>query len=48
VGSLIGAGVMTTHILVQHPAAVKVPKDSTLTLSLTQPMVITPELAANN
>jgi type IV secretory pathway VirB10-like protein len=42
VGSLIGAGVMTTNILVQHPAEVKVPKDSTLTLSLTQPMSITP------
>jgi hypothetical protein len=48
VGSVIGAGVMTTHILVQHPAAVKVAKDSTLTLSLTQPMVITPEIASNN
>jgi hypothetical protein len=42
VGSLIGAGVMTTNILVQHPASVNVPKDSTLTLSLTQPMSITP------
>lgn len=48
VGSLIGAGVMTTHILVQQPATVKVPKDSTLTLSLTQPMSITPEIASNN
>jgi hypothetical protein len=35
VGSLIGVGVMTTNILVQHPASVRVPKDSTLTLSLT-------------
>ena len=48
VGSLIGAGVMTTNILVQHPARVKVPKDSILTLSLTQPMVISPELAGNS
>jgi len=48
VGTLIGAGVMTTHILVQTPASVNVPKDSTLTLSLTQPMSITPVVAANN
>jgi hypothetical protein len=47
VGSLIGAGVMTTNILVQAPAAVKVPKDSTLTLSLTQPMLITPAQQVN-
>lgn len=47
VGSLIGAGVMTTHILAQHPAAVRVPEGSTLTLSLTQPMAITPEIASN-
>ena len=47
VGSLIGAGVMTTNILVQHPADVKVPKDSVLTMSLTQPMVISPEIASN-
>jgi hypothetical protein len=42
VGSVIGAGVMTTHILVQSPAEVKVPKDANLTLSLTEPMLITP------
>jgi hypothetical protein len=47
VGTLIGAGVMTTNILVQHPSQVRVPKDSTLTLSLTQPMSITPEIASN-
>jgi hypothetical protein len=47
VGTLIGAGVMTTNILVQAPAAVKVPKDSTLTLSLTQPMSITPAPQTN-
>jgi hypothetical protein len=47
VGTLIGAGVMTTNILVQAPATVKVPKDSTLTLSLTQAMSITPEVASN-
>jgi hypothetical protein len=46
VGGLIGAGVMTTNILVQHPAGVRIPKDSTLVLSLTQPMVISPELAS--
>lgn len=48
VGSIIGAGVMTTNILVQHPASVNLPKDSVLTLSLVQPMVITPEVASNN
>jgi hypothetical protein len=42
VGSVVGASVMTTHILVQHPSSVKVPKNSLLTLSLTQPMSITP------
>ena len=42
VGTIIGAGVMTTNILVQTPPAVKVPKDSMLTLSLTEPMSITP------
>jgi len=47
VGSLIGAGVMTTNILVQHPAEVKIPKDSTIVLSLTQPMSISPEVASN-
>ncbi len=46
VGSLIGAGVMTTNILVQHPADVKIPKDSTIVLSLTQPMSISPEVAS--
>jgi hypothetical protein len=47
VGSLVGAGVMTTHILVQHPTDVRVPKNTVLTLSLTQPMSITPEVASN-
>jgi hypothetical protein len=46
VGSLIGAGVMTTNILVQSPAGVNIPKDSTLVLSLTQPMSISPEVAS--
>jgi hypothetical protein len=45
VGGAIGAGVMTTHILVQSPASVKVPKDANVTLSLTQPMLITPALS---
>jgi hypothetical protein len=47
IGSVIGAGVMTTNILVQHPADVKIPKDAMLTLSLTQPMSISPEIASN-
>ena len=42
VGSLVGAGIMTTHLLVQEPSTVKVPKDTALVLSLTEPMSITP------
>jgi hypothetical protein len=47
VGSLIGAGVMTTNILVQRPATVRIPRNAVLTLSLTQPMSISPEVASN-
>ncbi len=47
VGSIIGAGVMTTNILVQSPPSVNIPKDSTLTLSLTQPMSIVPAAQTN-
>lgn len=42
VGSLIGAGVVTTHLLMQHPQVAEVPKDSIITFSLTEPMGLTP------
>ncbi len=42
VGGLIGAGVVTTHLLLQHPAAAVVPEGSVLTFSLTEPMELTP------
>ena len=42
VGSLVGAGVVTTHLLMQHPQIAEVPKDSIITFSLTEPMGLTP------
>ena len=42
VGSVIGAGVISAHLLMQHPSAVEVPKGSTVTFSLTEPMGLTP------
>lgn len=42
VGSLVGAGVISAHLLMQHPSAVEVPKGSTVTFSLTEPMGLTP------
>jgi hypothetical protein len=41
-GSLIGAGVITAHLLLQHPSAAVVPKGSIVTFSLTEPMELTP------
>ena len=41
-GSLIGAGVITAHLLLQHPTAAVVPKGSIVTFSLTEPMELTP------
>lgn len=42
VGSVAGAGVVTTHILVQPPHAVNVPAGAAITFSLTQPLDLTP------
>src|SRR5271170_248156 len=41
-GSLVGAGVITAHLLLQHPSAAVVPKGSIVTFSLTEPMELTP------
>jgi hypothetical protein len=42
VGSLVGAGVVTAHMLTQHPSAAVVPAGSIVTFSLTEPMALTP------
>ncbi len=42
VGSLVGAGVVTAHMLMTHPAAADLPEGSMLVFSLTEPMALTP------
>jgi len=42
IGSLVGAGVITVHMLRQHPEIAEVPKGSIVTFSLTEPMGLTP------
>jgi outer membrane biosynthesis protein TonB len=42
VGSLVGAGLVTAHLLMQHPGAAVVPAGSELVFSLTEPMELTP------
>jgi hypothetical protein len=42
VGGLIGAGVVTAHLLIQHPRAATVPEGSVVVFSLTEPMALTP------
>ena len=42
VGGLIGAGVVTAHLLIQHPRAANVPEGSVVVFSLTEPMALTP------
>ncbi|MBV8632699.1 MAG: hypothetical protein JOZ83_17365 [Silvibacterium sp.] len=42
VGSLVGAGIVTAHILMQHPSAAVVPAGSVVTFSLTEAMALTP------
>jgi hypothetical protein len=42
VGSLLGAGVITAHLLMQHPQVAEVPKGSIVTFSLTEPMDLLP------
>jgi len=41
-GSLVGAGLVTTHLLLQHPTAAVVPTGSEIVFSLTEPMDLTP------
>jgi hypothetical protein len=42
VGSAIGAGIVTAHILMQHPRAAELPAGSIVTFSLTESMALTP------
>jgi hypothetical protein len=42
IGSLVGAGVITVHILMQHPEMAEVPKGAVVTFSLTEPMDLMP------
>jgi hypothetical protein len=42
VGSLVGAGVVTAHMLMTRPAAADLPQGSMLVFSLTEPMALTP------
>jgi hypothetical protein len=42
VGSLVGAGVVTAHLLMTHPAAADLPQGSMLVFSLTEPMALAP------
>ena len=42
IGSLVGAGVVTVHLLMQHPEIAEVPKGSVVTFSLTEPMDLMP------
>lgn len=42
VGTLVGAGAVTTHMLLQDPQAAKLPQGTLLIFSLTEPMGLTP------
>ena len=42
VGSLVGAGLVTTHLMLQHPEAAVVPAGSEVIFSLTEPLDLTP------
>jgi len=42
IGSLVGAGVITVHLLMQHPEMAEVPAGSVVTFSLTEPMDLMP------
>ena len=42
VGSLVGVGAVTTHLLIQHPQTVNVPSDTSIVFSLTRPLELTP------
>ncbi len=42
VGTMVGAGAVTAHLLMQSPSAVMLPRNTELVFSLTQPMALTP------
>ena len=42
IGSLVGAGVITVHMMMQQPEMAEVPKGSIVTFSLTEPMDLMP------
>jgi hypothetical protein len=42
VGTLVGAGAVTTHMLLQDPQAARLPSGTLLVFSLTQPLGLTP------
>ncbi len=42
VGSLVGAGAVTAHMIMGHPEAANLPQGSVLIFSLTEPMELTP------
>jgi hypothetical protein len=42
IGAGIGAGIITAHLLLQHPAAAVMPEGSVVTFSLSEPMELTP------
>lgn len=42
VGTLVGVGVITTHLIVQRPQAVDMPANSAIVFSLTEPLALTP------
>ena len=48
VGTLVGAGAVTAHMILGHPEAANLPKGSVLIFSLTEPMELTPTRAAAN
>lgn len=42
IGTLVGAGAVSAHMLVQPPSSLTIPRDSEVVFSLTQPMELTP------
>jgi hypothetical protein len=41
-GALVGAGVVTTHLLLQHPRQARLEEGSEITFSLSEPMELVP------
>ena len=42
IGTLVGAGAVSAHMLIQPPSALTIPRDAEVVFSLTQPMHLTP------